>query len=82
MGNGEDFTARNLIFLILLVIKFRGLRWAGHIARIEEDWVAFRILTDKYTGRRPLGRSRHRWEENIRICLKVRCYYKNSVGLA
>ena len=43
------------------MIKSRRLRWAGHVARIEEG---------KPTGKRPLGRPRRRWEDNIRIDLK------------
>jgi hypothetical protein len=38
-----------------------------HVARMES---AFRMLTDKHTGKRPLGRPRHRWEDNIRMALE------------
>ena len=48
------------------VIKSRRLRWAGHVARMEESMSAFKILTGKPTGKGPLGRPRHRWEDNIR----------------
>ena len=41
---------------IVRVIKSRRLRWAGHIARMEEGRSAFKILTGKPTGKRPLGR--------------------------
>ena len=41
---------------IVRVIKSRRLRWASHVARVEEDRNAFKILTDKPTGKRPLGR--------------------------
>ena len=51
---------------ILRVIKSRRLRWAGHVARMEEGRSAFKILTGKSTGKRPLGRPRRRWEDNIR----------------
>ena len=47
--------------------KSRRLRWAGHVARMEEDSSAFKILTDKPTRKRPLGRPRRRWEGNIRF---------------
>ena len=40
------------------VIKSRRLRWAGHLARMEEGRSAFKILTGKPTGKRPLGRPR------------------------
>ena len=46
--------------------KSRRLRWAGHVARMEEGRSAFKILTGKPTGKRPLGRPRRRWEDNIR----------------
>ena len=49
------------------VTKSRRLRWAGHVARIEEFRSAFKILTGKSTGKRPLGRPRRRGEDNIRM---------------
>ena len=52
---------------IVRVIKSRRLRWAGHVARTEEGRSAFTILTGKPTGKRPLGRPRRRWEDNIRM---------------
>ena len=44
------------------LIKSRGLRWAGYVAKMEEGWSAFKILTGK-----PTGRPRGRWEDNIRM---------------
>ena len=55
---------------IVRVIKSRRLRWAGHVARVEEGWSAFKILTGNPTGKRPLGRPRRRWEDNIRMDLE------------
>ena len=52
------------------VIKSRRLRWAGHVARMEEGRSAFKILNDKSTGKRPLGRTRRGWEDNIRMDLE------------
>ena len=52
------------------MIKSRRLRWAGHVARMEEGRGAFKILTGKPTGKRPLGRPRRRWEDNIRMDLE------------
>ena len=52
------------------VIKSRRLRWAGHVVRMEEGRSAFKILTRKPTGKRPLGRPRRRWEDNIRMDLE------------
>ena len=47
---------------IVRVIKSRRLRWAGHVARMEESRSASKILTGKPTGKRPLGRPRRRWD--------------------
>ena len=55
---------------IFRVIKSRRLRWAGHVARMEEGRSAFKILTGKPTEKRPLRRPRHRWEDNIRMDLE------------
>ena len=56
---------------ILRVIKSRRLRWAGHLARMEEGRSAFKILTGTPAGKRPLGRRpRHRREDNIRMGFK------------
>ena len=55
---------------IVRVIKSRRLRWAGHIARMEEGRSAFKILTGKPKGKRPLERPRRRWEDNIRMELE------------
>ena len=49
------------------VIKSRRLRWTDHVARMEGGRRAFKILTGKPTGKRPLGRPRRRWDDNIRI---------------
>ena len=55
---------------IVRVIKSRRLRRAGLVARIEEGRNAFKILTGKPKGKRPLRRPRRRWEDNIRIVLE------------
>ena len=52
------------------MIKSRRLRWAGHVARMEEGRTVFFILTGKSTGNRPLERSWRRWEGNIRMDLE------------
>jgi hypothetical protein len=52
------------------VIKSRRLRWAGHIARIGEGRGVYRVLVEKPEGKRPLGRSRYRWEDNINMDLQ------------
>ena len=45
-------------------------RLAGHVARMEESRGAFKILTDKHTGKKPLGRPRRRCEDNTRMNLR------------
>ena len=55
---------------IVRVIKSRRLRCAGHVARMEESRSAFKMLTCKPTGKRPLGRPRRRREDNVRMDLE------------
>ena len=55
---------------IFRVIKSRRIRWAGHVARIGEKRGVYRVLVGKSEGKRPLGRSRHRWEDNIKMDLQ------------
>ena len=52
------------------MIKSGRLRWTVHIIRMEEGRSAFKILTGTPAGNKPLGRHRHRWEDNIRIDLE------------
>jgi hypothetical protein len=52
------------------VNKSGRLRWAGNVARMEEDRTAFKILTGTPTGKRPLGRPRRRWQDIFRMNLK------------
>jgi len=67
---------------IVRVIKSRSMRWAGHVARMGEEMV-YRVLLGKPEGKRPLGRPRRRWVDNIRMDLQeVRCGYMNWIGLA
>jgi hypothetical protein len=49
------------------VIKARRMRWAGHVARMGEMRGAYNILVGRPEGRRPLGRPRRRWEDNIKM---------------
>ena len=65
------------------VIKSRRMRWAGHVARIGEERGVYRVLVGKPERRRPLGRPRHRWVDNIRNDLQeVGCGYVDRIGLA
>ena len=52
---------------IFRVIKSRRMRWAGHVARTRERIGVYRVLVGKPEGKRPLGRSRHGWEDNIKM---------------
>jgi hypothetical protein len=52
------------------MIKSRRMRWAGHVARIGKKRNAYRILVGKPEGKRPLGRPRRRWVDNIKIYLR------------
>ena len=52
---------------IIRLIKSRRTRWAGHVARKGEWRGVHRVLLGKPEGMRPLGRPRHRWEDNIQI---------------
>jgi hypothetical protein len=55
---------------IIRVIKSGAMRWVGHVARMGEGRSAYRILEGRPEGRRPLGRPRRRWEDNIKIYLQ------------
>ena len=48
------------------LLTFRSMRWAGHVARVGEVRGVHRVLLRKPEGKRPLGRPRHRWEDNLR----------------
>jgi hypothetical protein len=52
------------------MIKSRRMRWAGHVARMGETRNAYRILVRKLEGKRPLGRPRRRWVDNIKMDLR------------
>jgi hypothetical protein len=68
---------------IIRVIKSGRLRWAGHVARMGERRSAYRALVGKPDGRRPLGRPRRRWEDNIKMGLReVGCGGMDWINLA
>ena len=59
------------------------MRWAGHVARMDEERGACRVLVGKPEGKRPVGRPRRRWVDNIRMDLQdVGCGYVDWIGLA
>ena len=52
---------------IVRVIKSRRMRWAGHVARMVEVIVAYKVVVGKHDEKRPFGRSTHKWEDNIKM---------------
>jgi hypothetical protein len=59
------YSSRNIV----RVIKSRRMRWSGHVARIGEGRSFYRVLVGMSEGKRPLGRPRLRWEDNIKMDL-------------
>ena len=58
------------------------MRWAGHVARMGEERGLYSVLVGKLEGKRPLGRPRRRWVDNIRMDLyEVGCGYVDWFGL-
>jgi hypothetical protein len=55
---------------IMQVVKSRRMRWTGHVARMGEGRGVHRVLVGKPDGKRPLGRPRSRWEDNIKMDLQ------------
>ena len=75
VGNGEVFTIRKLHILYsslntIRAIKSRKLRWAGHVARMEDIRSPFKILTGEITGTSSFGRPRRKREDNARLGFK------------
>jgi len=59
------------------------MRWAGHVARMGEGRGVYRVLVGKPEGKRPLGRPRRKWEDNIKIDLQeVGCGVMDWIELA
>jgi hypothetical protein len=52
------------------MIKSRRMRWAGHVARMGEGRGVYRVLVWRREDKRPLGRPRRRWEDNIKMDLR------------
>jgi hypothetical protein len=52
------------------LVKWRQTRWAGRVAHMGEDRGVHRVLVGKPEGKRPLGRPRCRWEDNIKLDLQ------------
>jgi transcription termination factor 2 len=68
---------------IIRIIKSRRVRWAGHVARMEEKRNVYRLLVGKPEGKRPLGRPRHGWIDNIKMdLLEIGLNVVDWIGLA
>ena len=66
----EELNYLNCSPNIVRVIKSRRMRWAGLVARMGEGRDVYRVLVGKPEGKRPLGRPRRRWENNIKMDLQ------------
>jgi len=51
------------------VIESKRMRWAGHVACTVDGRRAYRVFVGRPNGKRPLGKCRHRWEDNIKVDL-------------
>jgi hypothetical protein len=68
---------------IIRIIKSRRMRWAGYVARMGEKRNVYRLLVEKPEGKRPVGRLRHRWMDNIKVDLLERGFnVVDWIGLA
>jgi len=68
--NNEELSYLYFLPNIVRVVKSRRMRWAGHVARMGEGRGVYRVLVGKPEGKRPLGRPRRRWEDNIKMDLQ------------
>ena len=81
--HNEELNDLNSSPVVVWVIKSRRMRWAGHVARMVERRGVYMVLVEKPEGRRPLGRPRRKWEDNIKMDLqKVGCGGINWIELA
>jgi hypothetical protein len=68
---------------IIRIIKSRRMRWEGHVARMGEKRNVYRLLVGKPEGKRPLGRSRRSWIDNIKMdLLEIGLSVVDRIGLA
>jgi hypothetical protein len=68
--HSEELNDRYSLRNNVRVVKSRTMRWAGHVARMGEERGAHRLLVGKPEEKRPLGRRRRRWEDNIKMDLQ------------
>jgi hypothetical protein len=68
---------------IIRIIKLRRMRWVGHVARMGEKRNMYRLLVGKPEGKRPLGRPRYSWIDNIKMdLLEIGLNVVDWIGLA
>jgi hypothetical protein len=80
--HNKELHALNSSSNIIRAIKSRRLRWAEHVARMGDSSGAYGVLMDEPEGKRPLKRSRHLWEDNIKIYLRDVDGSKDLIDLA
>jgi len=68
--HNEDLGDLYSLLHIVQVVKSRRMRWAGHVARMGQERGVHSVLVGKPEGKRPLGRPRRRWEDNIKMDLQ------------
>ena len=68
--HNEELSDQYSLPNIVRVVKSRRMRWVGHVARMGEGRGVHRVLVGKLEGKRPLGRPRRRWEDNIKMDLR------------
>jgi hypothetical protein len=81
--HNEEFHYLYTYARIIRIIKSRRMRFAGHVARIGEKMNMYRLLVGKTEGKRPLGRPRRRWIDNIKMdLLEIGLNVEDWIGLA
>ena len=81
--NNEELNDLYSSSSIVRVIKSRGMRWAGHVACMGERKGVYMVLMGEPEGKRPLGRPRRRWEDNMKTDLQeVGCGGMDWIELA
>jgi hypothetical protein len=68
--HNEELNVLYSLTNIVRVVKSRRMRWAGHVVRMGEERGVQRVLVGKPEGKRPLGRLRRRWQDNIQMDLQ------------
>jgi hypothetical protein len=81
--HNEELHNLNSVPNIVKVIKSKRMRWVGYVAHTEEVIKIYKILFRRPEGKRPLGRHRHRWEDNINMDFKeIECESVDWIHLA